>query len=304
MGFIHSQLVATRRLPVPSGSYAGKTVVITGSNTGTYHRASSFLSPVRMVSSPNMANNETKTGIGKEAAKWYARLGASRLILAVRGTDKGEAAKRDIIAAACSPPRDSDNPPDIQVWSLDMSSYASIQAFAARLSGPEVDRVDVFLANAGVTLNGYTTAEDCETMITVNFVGTFLLVALVLPVMKATAARTGARPTITLTSSGAHRFTKFPQQEAPRGEILATCSDRAFAEKNWGSQYPVSKILGIFALRAIGERYPQSAVTINCVDPGLCKSEFGRDMKGVQKAVFPIVMAALARTSEEGRWVF
>lgn len=26
-------------------------------------------------------------------------------------------------------------------------------------------------------------------------------------------------------------------------------------------------------------------------------------MKGVQAAVFPIVMATLARTSEEGRWV-
>lgn len=42
MGFIHSQLIETRRLPVPSGSYAGKTIVITGSNTGTYLRPSSF----------------------------------------------------------------------------------------------------------------------------------------------------------------------------------------------------------------------------------------------------------------------
>lgn len=42
MGFIHSQLIATRRLPVPSGSYAGKTIVITGSNTGMYFQVSSF----------------------------------------------------------------------------------------------------------------------------------------------------------------------------------------------------------------------------------------------------------------------
>lgn len=98
-----------------------------------------------------------------------------------------------------------------------MSSYASIQPFAARLSGPELDRVDHLLVNAGLTLTRYSTAEDCETMIMVNFIGTFLLVALVLPKMKATAARARTRPTITLTSSGAHRFTKFPQRTAPKG---------------------------------------------------------------------------------------
>lgn len=250
---------------------------------------------MRVLLESTRANN--KTGIGKETARSYARLGASRLILAVRSLDKGEAAKRDI---AASVPRDGKNPLDIQVWQLDMSSYASIKAFAARLNGSELDRVDYFLANAGVSLAKYSVAEDCEKMIMVNFVGTFLLVALVLPKMKATAARFGTRPTITLTSSGAHRFTKFPQKTAPRGEILATCNDRAYAEKNWGSQYPVSKILGVFALRAIGERYPQTCVAINGADPGLCSSEFGREMSGITAAVFPIIMAALARTSEQG----
>lgn len=251
---------------------------------------------MRKLLDPPLADN--KIGIGKETAKHYARLGVSRLILAVRSVDKGEAAKRDI--AACAH-RDGKNSVDIQVWQLDMSSYSSIQAFAARLNGSELDRVDFFLANAGLTLTKYSMAEDCEKVIMVNFVGTFLLVTLVLPKMKATAAQFGTHPTITLTSSGAHRFTKFPQKTAPKGEILATCNDKAFAEKNWGNQYPVSKILGIFALRAIGEHYPQSSVTINGADPGLCQSEFGRDMKGIQAAVFPLVMATLSRTSEEGR---
>ena len=56
------------RLPYPTSSFAEKTVIITGSNTG----------------------------LGKEAARHIARLGAETLILAVRSLEKGEAAKRDI----------------------------------------------------------------------------------------------------------------------------------------------------------------------------------------------------------------
>ena len=50
MGFIYSQLFAY--LPYPTGYHAGQTIVITGSNTG----------------------------LGKEAARHFARLGASKLV--------------------------------------------------------------------------------------------------------------------------------------------------------------------------------------------------------------------------------
>ncbi|KAI0020481.1 putative short-chain dehydrogenase [Xylariomycetidae sp. FL0641] len=73
MGFLWSQLFA--RLPYPTGDYSGKTIIITGSNTG----------------------------LGKEAARHYARLGASRLILAARDEAKGHEAKADIVATThCS----------------------------------------------------------------------------------------------------------------------------------------------------------------------------------------------------------
>lgn len=56
--FLYSQLIQT--LPYPKASFAGKSVIVTGSNVG----------------------------LGKEAA----RLGASPLILAVRSLEKGNAA--------------------------------------------------------------------------------------------------------------------------------------------------------------------------------------------------------------------
>lgn len=154
MGFLRSQLIETWRLPYPSTarSYAGQTIVITGSNTG----------------------------LGKEAARHYARLGATRLVLAVRNVDKGEAAKRDIVQTTNA------EGSSIHVWHVDMASYASVKAFAARIDA-ELDRVDIFHANAGLVRSEFELAEDNETNITVNYVSTFLLVALVLPKLKATA---------------------------------------------------------------------------------------------------------------------
>lgn len=262
MGFLYSQIFI--RLPYPTGSYAGKTVVITGSNTG----------------------------LGKEAARHYVRLGAGKLILAVRGLDKGHAAKHDIEATTnCAKHV-------IQVWQLDMASYASVQKFAARVDA-ELDRVDIFIANAGVARAKYSTAEDNEEMITVNVVSTFLLAALVMPKLKASAAKFKTRPTFTITASGAHVFTKFPQKSAPDGEIFATLNDKATAEKHWDDQYPISKMLEIFGVRTIGEKYAASVfpVTVNCVDPGLCQSELSRDYPTLG---FWLMKLLLARSTECG----
>lgn len=262
MGFLYSQLL--KKLPYPTGSYAGKTVIITGSNVG----------------------------LGKEAARHYARLGVSSLILAVRSVDKGQAAKHDIEATTnCAKNV-------IQVWELDMASYASVQKFAARVDA-ELDRVDIFIANAGVVRLEYSTAEDNEMTITVNVVSTFLLAALVMPKLKASATKFKMRPTFTITSSDVHGWTKFPQRAAPDGEIFATVNDKAAAEKNWGDQYPISKLLEVFGVRTIAEKHPPSVfpVTVNCLNPGLCHSELARDTTSFG---FWLMKLLLARSTEVG----
>ncbi len=120
--FLHSQLLVTP--PVPTTSFAGKTVIVTGSNTG----------------------------LGLEAARHIHRLGASLLILAVRNRDKGLAAQQSILASGSEGPgRSSGSGGErgrVEVWDLDLSSYASVQAFAARANG--LERVDALCENAGV----------------------------------------------------------------------------------------------------------------------------------------------------------
>ena len=262
MGFFYSQFFV--RLPYPTASYVGKTIIVTGSNVG----------------------------LGKEAARHFVRLGASRLVLAVRSLDKGNAAKHDIEATTkCASSV-------IKVWPLDMASYASVQKFATRVN-TELDRVDIFIANAGVARAKHEMAEDNESTITVNVVSTFLLAALVMPKLKATAASFKTRPTFTITSSEVHGHTQFPQKSAPDGEIFATLNEKEVTPKVWSEQYPVSKLLEVFGVRKIAELHPASKfpVTVNCVNPGLCHSELARDSPTWW---FWLIKLILARSTEVG----
>lgn len=262
MGFLYSQLF--KQLPSPTGSYAGQTIIVTGSNVG----------------------------LGKEAARHFVSLGASKLVLAVRNVQRGNEAKADIEASTkCG--KDV-----IHVWEVDMASYASVEAFAARINN-DLERVDIFLANAGIAPGKYAVAEGNEASITVNFLSTMLLTALVMPKLKNTAKLYKTRPTLTIVTSDVHAHTTFPQKSAPDGEILATVNDKATAEKYWDEQYPVSKLLGVFAVRAIAERNPAATfpVTINLVNPGLCHSELGRDYPTY---AFWLIKLVLARSTEVG----
>lgn len=233
--FLYSQLIQT--LPYPKASFAGKSVIVTGSNVG----------------------------LGKEAARHIARLGASPLILAVRSLEKGNAAKEDIErSTGCAKGT-------IQVWELDMANYGSVQKFAARAER-ELERVDVLLANAGIASFKFVRAEDNEKMITVNVVSTFLLTLLMMPKLKETAKKFNTTPVVTITSSGAHAHTNFPEKSAPPGQIFQTLNDESKADMN--IRYPTSKLLEIFSVRAFADRYPSSSfpVTLNTVNPGLCHS--------------------------------
>lgn len=262
MGFLYSQFFV--RPPYPTGSYTGKTVIITGSNVG----------------------------LGKEAARHFARLGVSKLILGVRNLDKGHDAKHDIEATTkCR--KDV-----IQVWKIDMSSYESVKKFAAKVEA-ELDRVDIFIANAGVARLKYGIVEDNEENITINVVSTFLLAALVMPKLKASAAKYKTRPTFSITSSEVHGHTKFPQQNAPDGEIFATVNAKRTVEKDFEEQYPISKLLQVYGVRALAEKRPADKfpVTINCLNPGLCHSELGRD---APTWGFWFIKLVLARSTEVG----
>jgi retinol dehydrogenase 12 len=176
--FFRSQLFV--KLPVPTKSFAGKTAIVTGSNTG----------------------------MGLEAARHLARLGASKVILAVRNLDKGKAAAASIVKTTGV----STN--IVEAWELDLSDYSSVKSFAARAEA-ELSRLDVVIENAGMMTQNFEFAGDDERTIKVNVVSTMLLALLLLPKLRKTAEEFEVDVVLTFTGSWMHWTTDFPEQDAP-----------------------------------------------------------------------------------------
>lgn len=163
-------------LPAP-GHFAGQTIIVTGANVG----------------------------LGLEAVRHFARLGAARVIVACRSVEKAEAAVADVRqslspeeAAACT----------LEGWDVDLGSFASVAAFAQR-AAKELDRLDAVVENAGLATGAYTVLEGHESSITVNVLSTFYMALLLLPLLRRTAAQHNVRPHLTIVSSDAHYFVSF-----------------------------------------------------------------------------------------------
>lgn len=119
-------------------------------------------------------------GIGKAAAIGLAKAGFNVVLLA-RDHGRGEAAAKDVVAAA----------PDASVEVLigDLASQASVRAAAARLLAMR-KRLDVLVNCAGVFLPSRQVTEDgIEATLATNHLGHFLLTNLLLPALKAANGR-------------------------------------------------------------------------------------------------------------------
>ena len=125
----------------------GKTVVITGGNTG----------------------------IGKETAVDLATRGA-KVIIGCRNLEKGQAAVQEIQTRSGNE--------KVFVEKLDLSSLASVRQFADGILKNE-PRLDILINNAGVMGCPYQMTEDgLEMQFGVNHIGHFLLTLLLLDLMK------------------------------------------------------------------------------------------------------------------------
>jgi NAD(P)-dependent dehydrogenase (short-subunit alcohol dehydrogenase family) len=219
--------------PAPTASFEGKTVIVTGSNVG----------------------------LGLEACRQMVRLGASKVILACRNVEKGEAAAKDIQATtSCS----SDT---LHVWHLDLNSYASVQAFSDKAKA-QLPRLDVLIGNAGLQTRSFRMTEDNEEQITVNVVSLFLLGFLLHPKLHETAVKHNTQTHFTVTASELYEVAKFTEREAPTGQLFATLNNQSKA--NMADRYNVSKLLEILIIKQLAVLSPLSSgkVIVNCVAPG------------------------------------
>uniref|UniRef100_A0A8C6L5M9 Si:dkey-23o4.6 n=1 Tax=Nothobranchius furzeri TaxID=105023 RepID=A0A8C6L5M9_NOTFU len=128
----------------------GKTVLVTGANTG----------------------------IGKETCRDLAARGA-RVVMACRDLVRAEQAAEKI--------RRSTGNGNVVIRHLDLASIYSVTQFAKDFQDSE-DRLDVLINNAGVMMCPRKITEDgFETQMAVNHLGHFLLTNLLLPMLRSSA---------------------------------------------------------------------------------------------------------------------
>ncbi|PSN66472.1 putative short-chain dehydrogenase/reductase family protein [Corynespora cassiicola Philippines] len=275
MGFYYSQLFVTPQLP--STSFEGQTVIVTGSNVG----------------------------LGFEAARHFVRLDASKVILAVRNLEAGTAAKHSIESS-------TNRPRTCEVWPLDLSSFASVKSFAERAT-KTLPRLDILVENAAIANpDTFALAEGHERHITVNVLSTILLALLLLPKLRATKHQfVDANPHLTLVTSEMHATSSFPERNAP--SILSALNDPE--KTNMKERYATSKLLEILLVRELAPKMAEMGVVLNMTNPGLCHSQLARDYGWafwMYKLVFArsaevgsrtLVSAAAAGRESHGRYL-
>lgn len=171
------------------------------------------------------------SGLGLECTKHLVQLGSARVIMAVRNMQRGEEAKAMI--------EDSTGRKDVlQLWTLDMASYASVKAFVARVEG-ELDRVDCLIANAGISNGKWQESEGLELNILVNLVATLLLVLLMLPHLEKSAKHLGIMPHVSIIGSVGAFYAQSSLNKVDRNNIFKDLNDRQKSESDINTRYNI-----------------------------------------------------------------
>lgn len=253
----------------PKVSFEGKTVLVTGANTG----------------------------LGFEAAVKYSALGAGKLILAVRTVEKGENTKRRILARTG---RQGDT---IAIVPVDLTTYDSVRAFIVALE-KETPRLDVALLNAGLGNPSYEAAPSgWEMALQVNVFSTTLMAIMLFPLLQKTAKATGQRPHLTFVNSNGHSTVK-REWFSKTGSLIKTVNEQESWDAN--KSYLMVKLIAVAAARAIARAtgtsgsLPAPEVIVNVACPGFCKTDLGRKF-GLASHIFMAPFQAIfSRTAEQG----
>lgn len=270
--FIKSQFRTKTQLPPPGTDLTGKVAIITGGNSG----------------------------IGLHAARHLLSLKLSHLVIAVRTLAKGESAatqlRKDYPAAK------------IVVWPLEMTSYPSIQTFVARV-GSDLPRLDLTILNAGLMKPtfGLCEATGHEETIQVNFLSTYLLAILMLPLCKAKAPK--SQPgRLTIVSSGTALTAKFPSRnQRPLLASFDTVDPKGVSSATWDptDRYFTSKMLGHLLFVRLLDYLRAEDVVVNLVEPGMCKSsDLHRDIGGPIGVFLEGWKNLCGRKPQDGAWTY
>jgi NAD(P)-dependent dehydrogenase (short-subunit alcohol dehydrogenase family) len=212
------------------------------------------------------------SGIGKETAREIAKLGAT-VVGTSRDTKKGEQTKQELIQTTKNK--------NIEVLSCDLASFVSIRTCCAEFL-EKYDTLHVLINNAGIwDYHRRESKDGIENMFATNYLAPFLLTNLLLPVLnKSTPSRI-----INLTS-GLHSGT-------------IHFDDLEFKRNFSGMKaYAHSKLALILFTRLFAKKLKGTGVTINCVNPGMTKTNLGRDAGFLSRKIFKLLGKNVVKGTE------
>jgi NAD(P)-dependent dehydrogenase (short-subunit alcohol dehydrogenase family) len=245
----------------------GKTVLVTGANVG----------------------------LGFEAVRHFLRLRPSLVILGVRSLKKGEAAAQAL--------RHEFPDARIEVWELDMESFHSVQAFAARAER-ELDRLHIAVLNAGLGKLTFEHVEEggChEVTMQVNYLATALLSFLLLSKMRPTT-KSSEPGRLSIVSSAAS--SPLSIEDPGNGTLL----DSFDQPKNFEfmNQYGLSKLLVMMFVAKLAQMINPKEVIVNCTDPGATKgTDFFRNVNSwIMNIASKAFMGIIGRRTEDASRIY
>eukprot|EP00288_Rhodomonas_lens_P012625 CAMPEP_0177692804 /NCGR_PEP_ID=MMETSP0484_2-20121128/2055_1 /TAXON_ID=354590 /ORGANISM="Rhodomonas lens, Strain RHODO" /LENGTH=330 /DNA_ID=CAMNT_0019203559 /DNA_START=284 /DNA_END=1276 /DNA_ORIENTATION=+ len=215
-------------------------------------------------------------GLGLETCKALASRGC-RVLLCSRDLTAGEtAAQKEILDPAGIPGYEIINQPDVEVLSLDLADFASINRCAEKVL-TQVDRIDLLVLNAGVCGLRGKTSDEFEAVMGTNYVGHAQLCNLLLPKL---IAQTSQSRIVVLASVG-HKLGLVDPQDL-------NCSLTSFF--GWGS-YLHSKLAAVLYTRALHDHLAATNaqhVTATCLSPGRIFTGIWRHAPPPLRALVPL----------------
>lgn len=209
------------------------------------------------------------TGIGYEITKWSAMMGAT-VIMACRSEERARKAMdkmqnefKEQVAKGTKGLTDSPKL-ELEFMKLDLSSFQSILQFCEeyKKSGRPLH---VLVCNAAVAFGTYKQTEDgYETILQVNYLGHFMLIAKLLLAMQ----RSGPDCRIILLSSIGHMKASF---NLPTMMYAGAPSDYPSFD-----YYCNSKLYQIMQTFAMARRLKYWNITVNCLHPGVVETDIWR----------------------------
>ena len=192
------------------------------------------------------------SGLGYETCRVLARDGLT-VILGCRSVDKGDEACRTI--------RSETPHADVRVMRIDTSSLHSVVSFHATFAASGLP-LHVLVCNAGIMMGPRrTSADGFELQLATNYLGHWLLVRSLLPILKASGTSTRRARVVSVSSIAAH-FGGFAW-----GDMM-----RERPPYSSYASYCASKLAQVVHARELARRLEREGchtVAINSIEPGV-----------------------------------